>query len=96
MEMTYAGIASMFVGWLVGRALKLNDANIVIVMLMAGGGACLAGLPYLWLADIITGQSGSLMWFVVGAAGGVAGIAVYLFTRYLDDIVRIAKENGLL
>ena len=96
MEMTYAGIASMFVGWIVGRALKLNDANIVIVMLMAGGGACLAGLPYLWFADIVTGQSGSLMWFIIGAVGGVAGIAVYMFTRYLDDIVRIAKENGLL
>ncbi len=96
MEMTYAGIASMFVGWLVGRAFKLDDANIVIVMLMAGGGACLAGLPYLWWADITVGQSGSLMWFVVGAVGGVAGCVVYLFTRYLDDIVRIAKENGLL
>ncbi len=96
MEMTYAGIASMFVGWLVGRAFKLDDANIVIVMLMAGGGACLAGLPYLWFADIVTGQSGSLMWFVIGVVGGVAGCAVYLFTRYLDDIVRIAKENGLL
>lgn len=94
--MTYAGIASMFVGWIVGRMLKLNDADIVIVMTMAGGGACLAGLPYLWWADIITGQSGSLMWFVVGLIGGVAGVVVYLFTRYLDDIVRIAKENGLL
>ena len=96
MEMTYAGIASMFVGYIVGRAFKLNDSNIVIVMLMAGGGACLVGLPYLWIADIITGQSGSLMWFVIGAIGGVIGSVVYLFTRYLDDIVRIAKENGLL
>ena len=96
MEMTYAGIASMFVGWLVGRTFKLNDTDIVIVMLMAGGGACLVGLPYLWLADIVTGQSGSLMWFVVGAIGGVAGSVAYLLTRYLDDIVRIAKENGLL
>ncbi len=96
MEMTYAGIASMFVGYVVGRMLKLNDSNIVIVMLMAGGGACIVGLPYLWIADIITGQSGSFMWFVVGAIGGVLGCVVYLFTRYLDDIVRIAKDNGLL
>ncbi len=94
--MTYAGIASMFVGYVVGRMLKLNDSNIVILMTVAGGGACLVGLPYLWIADIITGQSGSLMWFVVGAIGGVLGCVVYLFTRYLDDIVRVAKENGLL
>ena len=96
MEMTYAGIAAMFVGWVVGRLLKLDDTNKVIVMTMAGGGACLAGLPFLWFADIITGQSGSLIWFVIGVVGGVAGVVVYLFTRYLDDIVRIAKENGLL
>lgn len=86
----------MFVGWLAGRLLRLNGADTVIVMTMAGGGACLAGLPYLWIADIITGQSGSLMWFVVGAVGGVAGVVVYLLTRYLDDLVRMAKENGLL
>ena len=96
MEMTYAGIAAMVVGWLAGRLMKLNDADVVIVMTVAGGGACLVGLPYLWLTDIITGQSGSLMWFVVGAIGGVLGSVVYAFTRYLDDIVRIAKENGLL
>ena len=86
----------MFVGWIAGRLMKLNDADKVILMTVAGGGACLVGLPYLWIADIITGQSGSLMWFVVGAIGGVIGSVVYAFTRYLDDIVRIAKENGLL
>ena len=96
MEMTYAGMASMFVGWLVGRLFKLDDTNKVIVMLVAGGGACLVGLPYLWLADIVTGQSGSLIWFVIGAIGGVIGSVVYLITRYLDDLVRLAKENGLL
>ena len=96
MEMTYAGIASMFVGYVVGRMFKLNDSNIVILMTVAGAGACLVGLPYLWISDNITGQSGSLMWFVVGAIGGVIGSVAYLFTRYLDDIVRIAKENGLL
>ena len=94
--MTYAGMASMFVGWLAGRLMKLNDADKVVVMLVAGGGACVVGLPYLWLSDTIVGQSGSPMWFVVGAVGGVIGVVVYALTRYLDDIVRIAKENGLL
>ena len=94
--MTYAGIASMFVGWVAGRLMKLNDAETVIVMLMAGGGACIIGMPYLWISNIIVGQSGSLVWFVVGAVGGVIGSVAFAFTRYLDDIVRIAKENGLL
>ena len=96
MEMTYAGIAAMLVGYLAGRLMKLNDADIVVVMTCAGGGACLVGLPYLWMADIVVGQSGSLMWFVVGAIGGVAGSILYAITRYLDDIVRLLKENGLL
>ena len=96
MEMTFGGIAAMFVGWLAGRLLKLNDTDTVIVMLIAGGGSCLTGLAYLWIADIITGQSASPMWFVVGAIGGIAGVVVYIFTRYLDKLVQFAKDNGLL
>lgn len=94
--MTYAGMAAMFVGWLGGRLMKLDDVGKVISITMAGGGACLVGLAYLWIGDIITGQSGSLMWFVVGAIGGVAGVLAFAFTRYLDDIVRLAKKSGLL
>lgn len=96
MEMTYAGIAAMFLGWWVGRILKLSDVGKIVVLTMAGGGACLAGLAYLWIADITVGQSGTFMWFVVGAIGGALGIAAYIFTRYLDWFVDLCKRNGLL
>ena len=96
MEMTYGGMAAMFVGWIVGRVLKFTDVETIIMLTVAGGGSLLTGLAYLWIADITVGQSGSLMWFVVGGIGGAIGVVVYLFTRYLDDIVRMAKQNGLL
>ncbi len=86
----------MFVGWIVGRVLKFTDVETIIMLTVAGGGSLLTGLAYLWIADITVGQSGSLMWFVVGGIGGAIGVVVYLFTRYLDDIVRMAKQNGLL
>ena len=96
MEMTYGGMAAMFVAWVVGRVLKFTDVDTIIMLTVAGGGSLLTGLAYLWIADITVGQSGSLMWFVVGGLGGIIGVGVYLFTRYLDDLVRLAKENGLL
>ena len=96
MEMTFGGIAAMVLAWFVGRRLKMTDVDIVIMMLVAGGGSIITGLPYLWIADIITGQSASLMWFVVGGAGGAMGIVVYLLTRYLDALIKLAKDNGLL
>ncbi len=96
MEMTYAGIAAMFLGWIVGRLYKLSDVGTIVVITMAGGGSLITGLIYLWTADIIVGQSGTFMWFVVGAIGGVLGIAAYIFTRYLDWMVDLAKRNGLL
>ena len=94
--MTYGGIAAMFVGWIVGRALKFTDVETIVMLTVAGGGSLLTGLAYLWIADITVGQSGSLMWFVVGGIGGAIGVVVYLLTRYLDDLVRLAKDNGLL
>lgn len=96
MEMVYSGIASMFLGWMVGRVLKLSELDTIITLTMAGGGAVLAGLAYLWIADITTGQSGSLMWFVVGFIGGGAGITAFLVTRYADFVVALLKRNGLL
>ena len=96
MERVYAGIASMLLGWWVGRALKLSEVQTIVVLTMAGAGSLLAGLAYLWLADITVGQSGSLMWFVVGALGGAAGIVAYLITRYADWFVDLCKRNGLL
>ena len=96
MEMTYGGMAAMFVGWLVGRILKFNDVDTIVMLTVAGGGSLLTGLAYLWIADITVGQSGSLMWFVVGGIGGAIGVVVYLLTRYLDDLVKLAKDNGLL
>ncbi len=96
MEMVYSGIASMVLGWLVGRALKLSDVDTIVALTMAGGGAVLAGLAYLWIADITTGQSGSLMWLVVGIVGGIAGIVAFLVTRYADWAVSFLKRNGLL
>lgn len=96
MEMVYGGMASMFLGWLVGRALKMSEVDTIIAITMAGGGSLLSGLAYLWLADISTGQSGSLMWLVVGLIGGAAGIVTYLITRYADWFVDMCKRNGLL
>ncbi len=96
MEMVYGGMASMFLGWLVGRALKLSEVDTIVALTMAGGGSLLSGLAYLWLADIVTGQSGSLMWVFVGLIGGVAGIATFLLTRYADWFVDLCKRNGLL
>lgn len=96
MEMVYMGISSMVLAWLVGRALKMSDLDTIIMLTMAGGGATLAGLAYLWIADIGMGQSGSLMWIVVGIIGGIAGIVAYLMTRYADWFVAYCKRNGLL
>ena len=96
MEMVYMGIAARFLGWLVGRALKLPEVDTIVMLTMAGGGATLAGLAYLWIADITLGPSGTLMWFIVRAIGGVAGIVTYLITRYADWAVGYLKRNGLL
>lgn len=96
MEMVYAGMASMLLGFWVGRALKLNDVGVIVVLTMAGGGSLLAGLAYLWIADITVGQSGSLMWVVMGLLGGAVGIVAFLFTRYADWFVAMCKRNGLL
>lgn len=96
MEMVYSGMASMLLGWLVGRALKLSEVDTIVCLTVAGGGAVLAGLAYLWIADITTGQSGSLMWLVVGFVGGMAGVVTYLMTRYADWVVGFLKRNGLL
>ncbi len=86
----------MFLGWIAGRALKLNEVDTIVAITMAGGGSLLSGLAYLWIADISTGQSGSLMWIVSGLIGGAAGIVTYLFTRYADWFVDLCKRNGLL
>jgi hypothetical protein len=52
MEMVYGGMASMLLGYLAGRALKLSDVGVIVVITMAGAGSLLTGLAYLWLADI--------------------------------------------
>ena len=96
MEMVYGGMASMLLGYLAGRALKLSDVGVIVVITMAGAGSLLTGLAYLWLADITVGQSGSFMWFVTGAIGGVAGIVTFLITQYADWFVDLCKRNGLL
>ena len=96
MEMVYGGIASMLLGWWVGRAMKLGDVGTIVVITMAGGGCLLTGLAYLWIADITIGQSGSAMWFVTGILGGILGIVAFLFTRYADWFVDMCKRNGLL
>ncbi|HEX9998009.1 MAG TPA: hypothetical protein VGB45_12775 [Abditibacterium sp.] len=96
MEMVYGGIASMLLGWWAGRALKLSDVGTIIVITMAGAGSLLTGLAYLWIADITIGQDGSLIWFIVGAIGGAAGIVTFLLTRYADWFVDLCKRNGLL
>lgn len=96
MEMVYGGLASMLLGWWVGRVLKLSEVDTIVVITMAGGGSLLSGLAYLWIADISTGQSGSLMWLITGFIGGAAGVVTYLVTRYADWFVDLCKRNGLL
>jgi hypothetical protein len=96
MEMVYGGMASMLIGYWVGRALKLSDVGTIIVITMAGGGALLTGLAYLWIADITIGQSGDFMWFVTGIIGGIAGCVAFMITRYADWFVDLCKRNGLL
>lgn len=86
----------MLLGFWAGRALKLSDVGTIVVITMAGAGSLLTGLAYLWLADITVGQSGSFMWFVTGAIGGVMGIVTFLLTRYADWFVDLCKRNGLL
>lgn len=96
MEMVYAGMASMLLGFWVGRALKLSEVGTIVVITMAGGGSLLTGLAYLWMKDITVGQSGTLMWLVVGALGGILGIIAFMITRYADWFVDLCKRNGLL
>jgi hypothetical protein len=96
MEMVYGGIGSMLLGWWAGRIMKLSEVQTIIVLTMAGAGSLLTGLAYLWIADITVGQSGSLIWLIVGAIGGAAGITVYLMTRYADWFVDLCRRNGLL
>lgn len=96
MEMVYGGIGGMAVGWIVGRVLKLSEIDTITALTMGGGGSLLTGLAYLWIADISLGSSGSLLWFPIGALGGIVGVTVFLFARYLDVLVDLAKRNGLL
>lgn len=96
MEMVYGGMASMLIGYWVGRGLKLSDVGTIIVITMAGAGSLLTGLAYLWIADITVGQSGDFMWFVTGVIGGIAGCIAFMITRYADWFVDLCKRNGLL
>ncbi len=97
MEMLYGGVGAMAIGWFAARKwFKLTDVGTIIVMTIAGGGSLLSGLLYLFLADVNIGNDGSLIWFLVGAAGGIAGIIVYFFVSYADWATNEAKKNGLL
>jgi hypothetical protein len=97
MEMLYGGVGAMLLAWYVGRKwFKLNDVGTIIVMTSAGGGSLITGLLYLWAADVNIGNDGSLVWFLVGAAGGALGIVVYFVVSYADWATTQAKKNGLL
>lgn len=97
MEMVYGGMAGMLIGWIAGRLMKLSELGVITCLGIAGGGAILTGLPALWWSDIAVGKDGNLIyWGLVGAVGGLIGVAVYIFTRYLDAIVDLLKDNGML
>ena len=96
MEMVIGGCSAMIVAVIIGKMARLSDVQIIIMLTMAGGGCLLTGLPYLWLADITVGQSGSPMWIVTGAIGAFAGIIVYWFMRQLPWLVNFLRQQGLL
>lgn len=94
--MIYGGSAAMILGWLVGRALKVNELGVITCLCMAGGGSIFTGLAYLWIGDITVGQDGTIWtWALVGLLGGAIGVAAYIFTLYLDRIVDFCKNNGI-
>lgn len=95
--MLYGGVGAMLLAWYVARKwFKLNDVGTIVVMTIAGGGSLITGLIYLWVADVNIGNDGSLIWFLVGALGGILGIIVYFFVSYADWATTWAKKNGLL
>lgn len=97
MEMVYAGMAAMFVGWIAGRMMKVSELDTIICLGIAGGGSIITGLPALWWSDIAVGKDGNVIyWGLIGLVGGLLGITVFIFTRYLDKIVDLLKDNGML
>ncbi len=97
MEMLYGGIGAMIVGWIAARKwFKLNDYGTIVLMTIAGGGSLITGLIYLWVGDVVIGNDGSFIWFLVGALGGLLGVAVYFVVSYADWATSQAKKNGLL
>jgi uncharacterized membrane protein HdeD (DUF308 family) len=96
MEMVLSGFASMYIGYLAGRAMKLSDVQTIVVITMCGMGACFTGLAYLWIGDVITGQSGNPCWLFTGALGCIPGILVYRLSLYFPWLVQFGKNNGLL
>jgi len=97
MEMVYGGMAGMLIGWIAGRLMKLSELGTITCLGMAGGGSILTGLPALWWSDIAVGKDGSMIyWGLIGAAGGFIGVAAFIFTLYLDKIVDLLKDNGML
>lgn len=97
MEMLYGGVGAMIVGFIAARKwFKLNDYGTIVVMTLAGAGSLITGLLYLFLADVVIGNDGSFVWFLVGAFGGVLGVTVYFVVSYADFFTNQAKKNGLL
>ena len=96
MEMVYGGIASMALATWAGKSMRLSDVQTICMICMAGVGCCITGLAYLWIADIITGESGSIMWFVTGIIGGLMGIAVYCIQLYTPQFIKLLKDNSLI
>lgn len=95
--MLYGGIGAMIVGWIAARKwFKLNDYGTIVLMTIAGGGSLITGLIYLWVGDVVIGNDGSFIWFLVGALGGLLGVAVYFVVSYADWATNQAKKNGLL
>lgn len=95
--MLYGGCAAMLVGYIAARKwFKLSDYGTVVLMTIAGGGSLITGLIYLWVGDVVIGNDGSFLWFLIGALGGLLGVFVYWVVSYADWFTDQAKKNGLL
>ncbi len=72
MEMLYTLMAGVGVGVLLARG--KNEYEKVVSLCFAGVGAIVAALIYTLAVGETVGTSGSIIWLILGAVGGVAGV----------------------
>ena len=82
MEMLYTIMAGVGVGVL--AASGKNDYEKIVSLCFAGAAAIAAALVYTLLSGESVGTSGSIVWPILGAVGGVGGV---IFQRVLTLIL---------